>query len=538
MAELIRGRYEALEVAGRGGQGEVLRARDSLHDRQVALKVRPVPTPAEREAVLTEARVLLDVRPHGGLPLVREDFYVGDRYYLVMDWVEGKSLQQVLDERGDPGLAPGIVLGYLRQAADALDHLHGHDPPVVHGDVKPANLILTAKGQVVLVDFGVAVQRAAATRTAMGTRGYVAPELAAGGRPSPAADVYGLAATAYALLTGRAPTADDRDAPVARALRGALSTDPVRRPASAGELVAGLDAAALGPPRGGILTFLAVDPLPPGGAATIERHGGTVAGGPGPAAIGVFDRASDAIGAALALRDALDDAFDDSFDDVDGGGARPTARMALHTGEAERHPDGFRGGAVDRAREMCAVAGDGQILVSQVTRQLARDRLVAGVSPTGRVDARPTPPAASGSSSCPGGRARSRRPSPPGRSPSPSARRPLPLCRLRRPRRRPRRREPPPVPRWRSPPSARPRSSSWASCGPAAGATRATRRPRSPFPPRCPPRCPLRCPPRCRRRRPPPSPCPRGPAPSPPAGSRPPRSPHPSSSPPTGPGAR
>ena len=57
--------------------------------------------------------------------------------------VEGKSLQQVLEERGDPGLAFGAVVGYLRQVAAALDHLHAHEPPVVHGDVKPSNLILT-----------------------------------------------------------------------------------------------------------------------------------------------------------------------------------------------------------------------------------------------------------------------------------------------------------------------------------------------------------------------------------------------------------
>ncbi len=382
MGELIRGRYQPLEVVGRGGQGEVVRARDSLHDRQVALKVRPVKTPEEREAVLSEARVLLDVRPHAGLPLVREDFYVGARYYLVMDWVEGKSLQQVLDERGDPGLAFGAVMGYLHQVAAALDHLHAHEPPVVHGDVKPANLILTPRGQVVLVDFGVAVNQAAAHRIPMGTKGYVAPELATDSRTTPAADVYSLAATAYTLLTGRTPAADDpepagSDREVARALRGGLSTDPVRRPASAGELVAGLERAAPGNRPSGILTFLAVEAQPPGTVATtVERHGGVVAGDGGPTVLGVFARASDAIGCALAVQDSVDD----GVDDPSGGGGPPSARMALHTGEAERHGDGYRGGAVERAVAMCALAADGQILVSQVTRQLARDSLLEGVS--------------------------------------------------------------------------------------------------------------------------------------------------------------
>ena len=388
MAELIRGRYQALEVVGRGGQGEVVRARDSLHDRQVALKVRPVPTPEERAAVLSEARILLDVRPHAGLPLVREDFYVGARYYLVMDWVEGKSLQQVLEERGDPGLAFGVVVGYIRQVAAALDHLHAHEPPVVHGDVKPSNLILTPRGQVVLVDFGVAVHQVAAGRIAMGTRGYVAPELASDARPTPAADVYSLAATAYTLLTGRTPDTDGpdparsgaADREVARALRGALATDPARRPASAHELVAALEAATPAGRPSGILTFLIVD-APAAGpvAAVIERHGGEFAGGSAPPVLGVFARASDAIGCALALQDDLDD-LDDL--DVAAPGDDPSAavRMALHTGEAERDQDQFRGGAVERARAMCALAADGQILVSQVTRQLARDSLLEGVS--------------------------------------------------------------------------------------------------------------------------------------------------------------
>ncbi|HEX7276814.1 MAG TPA: hypothetical protein VF244_05515 [Acidimicrobiales bacterium] len=232
-----------------------------------------------------------------------------------------------------------------------------------------------------MVDFGVAVNQVAAHRIAMGTRGYVAPELVSDARPTPAADVYGLAATAYALLTGRTPTADEAEAEaggsawldreVARALRGGLSTDPVRRPGSATELVVGLEAASPGSARAGILTFLAVEPLPAGAAATIERHGGVVGRGDGPAVVGVFARASDAIAAALALQDAADDDLDDG---------PPALRMAVHTGEAERHQDGYRGGAVERVVAMCARAADGQILVSQVTRQLARDSLVEGVS--------------------------------------------------------------------------------------------------------------------------------------------------------------
>jgi serine/threonine protein kinase len=88
-------------------------------------------------------RILLAVPPHPALPLVREDFFDGDDYVLAMDWVDGTDLATLLRDRRQPGLAPSSVLAYLAEAADALAHLHAQEPPVVHGDVKPANLILT-----------------------------------------------------------------------------------------------------------------------------------------------------------------------------------------------------------------------------------------------------------------------------------------------------------------------------------------------------------------------------------------------------------
>ena len=105
-AELLRERYEPLEVVGRGGEGEVIRALDHLHGRQVALKVRPVADDASRAHLLSEARLLLSLSPHPGLPLVREDFFVDDRYVIAMDWIEGTDLEALLGVDGDPGLDP------------------------------------------------------------------------------------------------------------------------------------------------------------------------------------------------------------------------------------------------------------------------------------------------------------------------------------------------------------------------------------------------------------------------------------------------
>ena len=169
-----------LSTLGAGGEGHVVKALDRQHDRLVALKIREVRDDRLREELLNEARILLAVPPHPALPLVREDFFDGDRYVVAMDWVEGTDLARLLRERGRPGLAPSSVLAYLAQAAEALTHLHSQDPPVIHGDVKPANLILTKGGRVKLVDFGMSSAPAAPRRRA-GTPGFRAPELAADG---------------------------------------------------------------------------------------------------------------------------------------------------------------------------------------------------------------------------------------------------------------------------------------------------------------------------------------------------------------------
>ena len=197
MLTLFRERYEVVATLGSGGEAQIVKALDRQHDRFVALKIRAVPDEAAREYLLNEARVLLALPPHPALPLVREDFFDRDDYVVAMDWVDGTNLATLLAERGRPGLAPSSVLAYLAQAAEALTHLHAQSPPVVHGDVKPGNLILTKGGRIKLVDFGLSSARNAVGRRA-GTPGFRAPELAAGASPSRASDVYALAATAFA----------------------------------------------------------------------------------------------------------------------------------------------------------------------------------------------------------------------------------------------------------------------------------------------------------------------------------------------------
>jgi serine/threonine protein kinase len=113
MTELLHERYELLDTLGAGGEGRVVRARDTQHDRSVALKILSARGPTDRHDLLAEARTLLGLAPHPSLPLVREDFFDGDQYVIAMDWVDGTDLGTLLRTVGRPGLAPSSVLAYL-----------------------------------------------------------------------------------------------------------------------------------------------------------------------------------------------------------------------------------------------------------------------------------------------------------------------------------------------------------------------------------------------------------------------------------------
>ena len=265
--DLLKGRYELLETLGSGGEGRVVKALDHLHERTVALKLRHVGDPERREGLLREARVLLSLTPHGSLPLVREDFFEGDQYVIVMDWVDGTDLARLVRAKGTPGLALPNVLAYMAEAAEALTFLHTHDPPIIHGDVKPANLILTRGGHVKLVDFGLSSTPGTSGQEG-GTFGFLAPELIAGAPPSRASDIYALAATAFALLAGAPPGGvssglQSLDAEHAASLHDALdaglATDPAGRPSTPGELVERMRAGWASTLPTGVMTFCMSD---------------------------------------------------------------------------------------------------------------------------------------------------------------------------------------------------------------------------------------------------------------------------------------
>lgn len=390
IAALLRGRYRFVERVGRGGQGDVYRAIDTVHDRTVAVKVRRIPAGVPIEPVIAEGKSLFSMTPHANLAVVREDLIDDDRYLLVMDWVDGPTLAEQLHAGGPVSYLDAVEI--LTALASGLDHLHGQDPPIVHGDVTPSNVILSPTRGPVLVDFGLV-----GAGLSLGTPKYTAPEVVYGSIGS-ASDVYGLAATAHSLLEGSPPlegdapdllgVPDEHRAKALDALRSGLSYDPSRRPASAGELV---ELLSPGLPEG-VLTYVFTDIEGSTRRATeledawvdvllthhlilreaITSHGGHEIGTAGDSFFVVFRSAADAVSAAVAMQRGIA-AHDWS--------PHPPlrVRMGIHTGHSILRGHGYFGLHVHTAARVEAAAAGGQILLSQAAVAAAGDLSLIGV---------------------------------------------------------------------------------------------------------------------------------------------------------------
>ncbi|MDA0159827.1 protein kinase [Solirubrobacter ginsenosidimutans] len=242
-----------------GGMGAVYHGRRLSDGADVALKLLHDERHAAR--LESEARLLSRLR-HPRVARVLDDRSHGARRCLVTELVHGPSLARLLEQRGPLPVAE--ALEYVRQLCEALAYVHAQQ--VVHRDVKPANVVLGERG-VVLVDFGIARDLrgsgSGGATGAIGTPGFMAPEVLAGGTVSPRTDVFGVAATLWTLVVGKPPRfleptllcerADGVDRTVAEAVRAGLEPDPYLRLPSvrafAGALGAGLEPARLESPR-------------------------------------------------------------------------------------------------------------------------------------------------------------------------------------------------------------------------------------------------------------------------------------------------
>jgi WD40 repeat protein/predicted Ser/Thr protein kinase len=212
---LLRGRYRILQQVGRGGFGAVYKAVDTqLHQRFVAIKEMSVSNlnPQEQASAQAdfqrEASMLASLM-HQHLPRIYEQFSEGGRFYLVMDFIEGETLESTLDKLGNKTLPVERVLEIGIQLCTVLDYLHTSQPPIIFRDLKPANIMLTPRGHLYLIDFGIARHfkpGQARDTTALGSSGYAAPEQYGKSQTTPRADIYSLGATLHQLLSGSDPS--------------------------------------------------------------------------------------------------------------------------------------------------------------------------------------------------------------------------------------------------------------------------------------------------------------------------------------------
>jgi serine/threonine protein kinase len=249
--QVIQNRYRIVKRIATGGFGAIYKAWDLNLGRLCAVKENLETTPEAQRQFGQEARILANLS-HPNLPRVTDHFSIpGQGQYLVMDYVDGEDLQEMLDRAGGP-LPEAQVLPWIDQVCEALSYLHAQNPPVIHRDIKPANIRITPQGKPMLVDFGIAKKYDPSKKTTAGARGvtpgYSPPEQYGTGATDARSDEYALGATLYALLTGQTPPDSvdiiTRQAPPLRPIRQvnpgirqhvsdavirAMELDPVRR---------------------------------------------------------------------------------------------------------------------------------------------------------------------------------------------------------------------------------------------------------------------------------------------------------------------
>lgn len=208
--QVLQNRYRVQKQIGQGGMGAVYIATDERFGSVVAIKETLVLENNYRKAIEREARLLNSLK-HPALPRVSDHFNDEDGQFIVMEYIPGEDLSEIM-ERDNRAFPVNDVLTWADQLLDALDFLHNQEIPVIHRDIKPQNLKLTPRGQIILLDFGLAkgnptdLEHQTAAKSIFGySRNYASLEQIQGTGTDPRSDLYSLAATLYHLFTGTAP---------------------------------------------------------------------------------------------------------------------------------------------------------------------------------------------------------------------------------------------------------------------------------------------------------------------------------------------
>ncbi len=258
MNRILKHRYEVLGLLGKGGMGCVYKVADRMRGgkRFAAKELQAGRLSAEklREALdqfRTEARILMRLS-HQNLPKVYDYFSMRERHYIIMEYIRGRTLEDLLNARRGKPVDEQLALSWALQICRAMHFLSVQKPrPIVFRDLKPSNVMITRDGKVKLIDFGIArffKEDKSEDTYVYGTPGYAAPEQYGSGQTDVRSDVFSLGATLHHCLTGRNPSENPLDFPDPKALnpkisretagiiRKALEPDMDRRYQSASEM--------------------------------------------------------------------------------------------------------------------------------------------------------------------------------------------------------------------------------------------------------------------------------------------------------------
>ncbi|HEY3994287.1 MAG TPA: WD40 repeat domain-containing serine/threonine-protein kinase [Ktedonobacteraceae bacterium] len=288
--EVLHQRYRLLHQLGTGGFGSVHQAEDlQLGKRLVAVKEMSTRTNlsaqenAEAEAAFKREALLLADLMHPNLPRIYDHFSEGGRWYLVMDYIEGVTLEEYLAHTPDGSLPLSEALDMGLQLCDVLDYLHTRQPAIIFRDLKPLNIMRNAAGHLYLIDFGIARHFKPGQMkdtVAFGSPGYAAPEQYGKTQTTPRSDVYSLGAVLHQMLSGvdpslnpfrfaplRLPASQPTPRALAQLLARMLEMDETRRPATMSAVKGELQTIATSVASG---TFARIQapPAPPVTAAT------------------------------------------------------------------------------------------------------------------------------------------------------------------------------------------------------------------------------------------------------------------------------
>ena len=214
VGSVIDGKYEILKEIGRGGMSVVYLAMDKHLNKQWAIKeIKKVSSNKKNEIVvkslLAEANLMKRL-DHPALPRIVDIIDSGVSIYVIMDYIEGESLNKIVETYG--AQPQESVVEWAKQLCDVLSYLHSQNPPIIYRDMKPANVMLKPEGYVKVIDFGIAREYKDGSlidTTVLGTSGYAPPEQHGSRQTDVRSDIYALGMTMHHLLTGVDPRQKD-----------------------------------------------------------------------------------------------------------------------------------------------------------------------------------------------------------------------------------------------------------------------------------------------------------------------------------------